>query len=63
MDKDTLEQAKEVLRVEADSILSLRERIDRNFTMAVDLIYNSKGRVIVSGIGKSGLIGKKIVAT
>ena len=63
MDKDTLEQAKEVLRIEAESILSLRERVDSNFTMAVDLIYNSKGRVIVSGIGKSGLIGKKIVAT
>jgi arabinose-5-phosphate isomerase len=63
MDKDTMEQAKEVLRIEAESILSLRERIDRNFTMAVDLIFSSKGRVIVSGIGKSGLIGKKIVAT
>ncbi len=59
----TIAQAKEVLKIEAESILGLMDRLDRNFSKAVDLIWKSKGRVIVSGIGKSGLIGKKIVAT
>jgi arabinose-5-phosphate isomerase len=63
MAKDPIDQAKEVLKTEAKSILDLIGRIDVNFTRAVDVIYRSKGRVIVSGIGKSGLIGKKIVAT
>ncbi|MRR16046.1 MAG: KpsF/GutQ family sugar-phosphate isomerase [Deltaproteobacteria bacterium] len=61
--KQTLELAKEVLRIEAQSILSLLDRINGNFTKAVDLIYQCKGRVIITGIGKSGLIGRKIVAT
>ncbi|PKN34425.1 MAG: KpsF/GutQ family sugar-phosphate isomerase [Deltaproteobacteria bacterium HGW-Deltaproteobacteria-19] len=59
----TIAQAKEVLKIEAESILSLMNRLDRNFSRAVNLIWKSKGRVIVTGIGKSGLIGKKIVAT
>ncbi len=59
----TIAKAKEVLKIEAESILGLMDRLDRNFSKAVDLIWKSKGRVIVSGIGKSGLIGKKIVAT
>jgi arabinose-5-phosphate isomerase len=59
----TIAKAKEVLKIEAESILGLMDRLDRNFSRAVDLIWKSKGRVIVSGIGKSGLIGKKIVAT
>jgi arabinose-5-phosphate isomerase len=58
-----LAKAKEVLRIEAESILGLVDRLDRNFSRAVDLIWKSKGRVIVTGIGKSGLIGRKIVAT
>ncbi|MCX5852118.1 MAG: KpsF/GutQ family sugar-phosphate isomerase [Deltaproteobacteria bacterium] len=56
-------QAKEVLRIEAESIFNLIERVDERFSRAVDVIYRSRGRVIVTGIGKSGLIGKKIVAT
>jgi len=59
----SVKRAKEVLRIEADSILGLIDKIDRNFTKAVDIIYRSKGRVIVSGLGKSGIIGRKIVAT
>jgi len=55
--------AKEVLKIEAQSILSLVDKIDGNFTRAVDLIFHCKGRVIITGIGKSGLIGRKIVAT
>ena len=60
---DSIERAREVLKIEAESILNLIDKIDDNFAKAVDIIYKSKGRVIVTGIGKSGLIGKKIVAT
>ena len=56
-------EAKEVLRTEAESILSLIDKIGESFSRGVELIYRSKGRVIVTGIGKSGLIGRKIVAT
>jgi arabinose-5-phosphate isomerase len=56
-------EAKEVLRIEAESILHLIDRVGESFSRAVELIYHSKGRVIVAGIGKSGLIGRKIVAT
>lgn len=64
MGKDqSIEQAREVLKIEAESILNLVDKIDGNFSEAVEIIYRSKGRVIVTGIGKSGIIGKKIVAT
>lgn len=56
-------EAREVLRIEAESILHLIDRIGESFSRGVELIYRSKGRVIVTGIGKSGLIGRKIVAT
>jgi arabinose-5-phosphate isomerase len=59
----TIKQAREVLKIEAESILDLIDKIGDNFVRAVNIIYKSKGRVIVTGIGKSGLIGKKIVAT
>jgi arabinose-5-phosphate isomerase len=59
----TIEQAIEVLKIEAQGILNLTERINENFTKMVELIYQSRGRVIIAGIGKSGLIGRKIVAT
>jgi arabinose-5-phosphate isomerase len=62
-ESQSLKRAKEVLRIEAESILHLIDKIDTNFEKAVEIIYKSKGRVIVTGIGKSGLIGKKIVAT
>ena len=56
-------QAIEVLKIEAEGILKLAERIDDNFTKMLETIYRSKGRLIISGIGKSGIIGQKIVAT
>ena len=59
----SIQQAKQVLRIEAESIFSLIDRVGEPFARAVELIYKSKGRVIVAGIGKSGLIGRKIVAT
>lgn len=57
------ELAKEVLEIEAKSILRLKDNIGEDFDKAVDILYNCKGRVIVTGMGKSGLIGKKIAAT
>jgi arabinose-5-phosphate isomerase len=59
----SIAMAKDVLKIEADSILHLIDKLNDSFSKAVDLIFKSKGRVIVTGIGKSGLIGKKIVAT
>ncbi|MBR1425779.1 KpsF/GutQ family sugar-phosphate isomerase [bacterium] len=59
----TLELANEVLDIEANSILRLKNGLGENFEKALDLLYNCKGRVIVTGMGKSGLIGKKIAAT
>ena len=55
--------AKDVLKIEADSILKLIDRIGDNFDKAIELLYSCKGRVIITGMGKSGLIGKKIAAT
>jgi len=52
-----------VLKIEAECILHLIDKLNDNFEKAVEIIYTAKGRVIVTGIGKSGLIGKKIVAT
>ncbi len=57
------ELAKEVLEIEANSILRLKNTIGEEFDKAIDILYNCKGRVIVTGMGKSGLIGKKIAAT
>jgi arabinose-5-phosphate isomerase len=58
-----LEEAKRVLNVEAQSILELVERIDENFSQAVDLLYSCKGKVVLMGMGKSGLVGRKISST
>lgn len=57
------ELAKEVLTIEANSILRLKNSIGSEFDKAIDLLFNCKGRVIVTGMGKSGLIGRKIAAT
>ena len=62
-DDQAIARAKEVLKTEAESILQLIGKVGNSFARAVDIIYHSKGRVIITGIGKSGLIGKKIAAT
>lgn len=62
-DDKLIAKAREVLKIEAESILRLIEKVEATFARAVNIIYESPGRVIVTGIGKSGLIGKKIVAT
>ena len=62
--KSTLKElAKEVFQIESDSILKLKDRLNDNLEEAVSVIINTKGRVIVTGMGKSGLIGRKIAAT
>jgi arabinose-5-phosphate isomerase len=58
-----LEFARKVLETEADAIRSAISRLNDNFIKAVNAIMACKGRVVVTGIGKSGIIGKKIVAT
>jgi arabinose-5-phosphate isomerase len=60
---DFLEKAKEVLRTEADAVLALIDRIDGDFRSAVEMIMACKGRVVITGMGKSGLICQKIAAT
>jgi arabinose-5-phosphate isomerase len=60
---DILEEAKRVLRVEAQSILDLAERMDESFSRAVELLYYCKGKVVLMGMGKSGLVGRKISST
>jgi len=58
-----IEKAKEVIRKEAEAILNLEKKINSEFQKAVEMVLKCKGRVIVTGMGKSGLIGKKIAAT
>ena len=58
-----IRQAREVLQIEAQGILDLVERLGPEFERAVEMVLNSKGRVIMTGIGKSGIIAKKITAT
>lgn len=58
-----LEDAKKVLRIEAQSILDLVERIDESFERAVDILSQCKGKVVLMGMGKSGLVGRKIAST
>ncbi len=58
-----IEFAKEVLFLEAEAIKNLISRLDHYFQKAVDLIFTCKGRVVVTGIGKAGIIGQKISAT
>lgn len=58
-----IEEARKVLKIEAEGILALIARVDHNFEQMVKRIYRSTGRLIVSGIGKSGIVGQKIVAT
>jgi arabinose-5-phosphate isomerase len=58
-----LDEAKKVFNIESKAIAALAGRLDKEFERAAELIHDCKGRVIVSGMGKSGIIGKKIAAT
>jgi arabinose-5-phosphate isomerase len=59
----SLDSARRVLRIEAQAIGDLLARLDSSFEHAVDLLLGCKGRVVVTGMGKSGLVGRKISAT
>ena len=62
-DSRATEIARQVLEVEIEGIRSVMARLDENFDNTVDLLYSLRGRIIITGIGKSGLIGRKIAAT
>ncbi len=61
--QDIIEQAVKVLEIEAGELLALSQRVGMPFAEAVDLICRSRGRLVISGIGKSGVVGQKITAT
>lgn len=61
--KSILDIAKDTINMESHAIANLSNLLDDNFSKSVQLIYNSKGRVIITGIGKSAIIANKIVAT
>ncbi len=63
MAANLLDQAREVLTIEAEGIAALIPKLDETFVKAVDLISRAQGRVIVTGVGKSGIVARKIVAT
>jgi arabinose-5-phosphate isomerase len=59
----TIKRGKEVIRIESEAVAALDSRINGSFADAVEMIFDSKGRVVVTGLGKSGLVARKIVAT
>ena len=61
--RTSLDAGRRVLDIEARAVQALVQRLDGGFSEAVDLLYDCKGKVVVSGMGKSGLIGQKIAAT
>ena len=61
--QEILEAAREVLHIEATALIDQSAHLDENFIKAIDMILTCKGRVVVSGMGKSGHIGRKIAAT
>jgi len=62
-DNEIIKTGKNVIRIEANAIAQLESSINNEFINAVDIIYKAKGRVVLTGMGKSGLIARKIVAT
>lgn len=60
---DVLDLARAVIAVEVDGLLKMRERLDGGFLRAIELVRASSGRLVVVGMGKSGIIGRKIAAT
>jgi len=58
-----IELAKKTIQIESEAINNLQNNIDNHFVDCVKLIYSSKGRVVITGIGKSAIIAQKIVAT
>ncbi|MBF0614575.1 MAG: KpsF/GutQ family sugar-phosphate isomerase [Magnetococcales bacterium] len=63
MESLMLERARRVLAMEAEAIMAMANRLDGRFEQAVTLLFACRGRIVVTGIGKSGMIGRKIAAT
>ncbi len=60
---EIIKEGKRVVEIEAREVSKLEERIDENFAKAVEILFECKGRVVLTGMGKSGIIAKKIAAT
>jgi len=58
-----IEKGKQVIRIEAQSIAALIDKVNGSFAQAVQIIFEAKGRIVITGMGKSGIIARKIVAT
>src|SRR4030066_1774555 len=58
-----IQEAKNILKIESDAVSSLIDRIDESFIQAIEIMHSCHGKVVVTGMGKSGIIGKKIAAT
>ena len=61
--EQALQLARETLDIEAEALMDLKSRLDERFSQAVLMMLNVQGRVVVTGMGKSGHIGSKIAAT
>lgn len=59
----SIKRAKEVLRIESEAIFNLIKRLNKDFQKAVDVLYSCRGTIVVTGMGKAGIIGQKISAT
>lgn len=60
---NVINRAKEVLELESQAVRALKSRIDKNFVKALEIVFNTQGRVVVSGMGKTGIIAEKFSAT
>ncbi len=63
MSMNLLDLAREVLTIEAEGVAHLVQKLDQSFIQAVDLVFRAQGRVILTGVGKSGIVARKLVAT
>ncbi len=63
MNLDVLKRAREVFDIEAQAILDLKKLLDKDFSLSTEIVFNCKGRVVVTGMGKAGIIGQKLSAT
>ena len=61
--QEIIKKGKEVIRIEAEAVADLEKSINEDFAKAVEVMYNATGRIVLTGMGKSGLIARKIVAT
>ncbi|MBC7820960.1 MAG: SIS domain-containing protein, partial [Planctomycetaceae bacterium] len=60
---EQLREGRAIIKQEAETLLELSQRLDTDFCRVVDLILHLRGRVVITGVGKAGLIGQKVVAT